>query len=59
MRGPILQEPMLDFLTEHFGGASTHGPTFIVTEPLLRGGGRTDSFGVMRVAGRNGDCTPN
>lgn len=59
MRGPNVQEPMVNFLTEHFGGAPANGPTVFVTEPLLRGGGRTDSFGVMRVAGRNGDCTPN
>ena len=59
MRGPVVQEPMVNFLTEHFGSAAANGPTIFVTEPLLRGGGRMDSFGVMRVVGRNGDCTPN
>jgi hypothetical protein len=59
MHGQTAPEPLVDFLTEHFGGVGRNGPTIYVTEPLLRGGGRTDSFGVMRVAGRNGDCTPN
>ncbi|MFZ2031956.1 MAG: glycosyltransferase family 39 protein [Vitreimonas sp.] len=59
MHGPNVQQPLAQFLTEHFGGAPANGPTTVVTEPLLRGGGRTDSFGVMRVVGRNGDCTPN
>jgi hypothetical protein len=59
MHGQTAPEPLVHFLTEHFGGATGNGPIIIVTEPLLRGGGRTDSFGVMRVAGRNGDCTPN
>jgi hypothetical protein len=59
MHGQTAPEPLVQFLTEHFGGAPGNGPTVYVTEPLLRGGGRTDSFGVMRVTDRNGDCTPN
>ncbi|MBS0384342.1 MAG: glycosyltransferase family 39 protein [Proteobacteria bacterium] len=58
MRGQAAPEPLLRFLTDRFGGAPGYGPIVYVTEPLLRGGGRTDSFGVMRVAGRSGDCTP-
>jgi len=59
MHGEAPPGPLWQFLTEHFGGAISEGPRNFVTEPLLRGGGRMDSFGVMRVAGRSGDCTPN
>ena len=59
MHGASAPEPLIQFLTEHFGGAFSNGPTTYVTEPLLRGGARTDSFGVTRVAGRSGDCSPN
>lgn len=59
MHGRSPPEPLKQFLTEHFGGAFSNGPTIYVTEPLLRGGARRDSFGVMRVAGRDGDCSPN
>ena len=59
MHGQTAPEPLVQFLTEHFGGAPAIGPTSYVTAPILRGGGRTDSFGVMRVLDRDGDCTPN
>mgnify|MGYP001316277107 FL=1 len=51
--------PLASFLTEHFGGGAPAGPIRYVAAPLLRGGARTDSFGVMRVSGRDGDCSPN
>ncbi len=59
MHGQAVPAPLTEFLTEHFGGAYQNGPIVYVTEPLLRGGARTDSFGVMRVGRRTGDCTPN
>lgn len=59
MHGQSPPQPLTQYLMEHFGGAFGNGPTIYVTEPLLRGGGRTDSFGVMRVTGRNGDCSPS
>ena len=59
MHGQDAPARLTQFLTEHFGGAYRNGPIVYVTEPLLRGGARTDTFGVMRVGGRTGDCTPN
>lgn len=59
MRGQAPPGPLTGFLTDRFGGAFNNGPIAYVSEPLLRGGGRMDSFGVVRVTDRNSDCLPN
>src|SRR5262249_55666601 len=59
MQGQDAPVPLAQFLTGHFGGAYKPGPIIYVTEPLLRAGARMDSFGVMRVVSRSGDCAPN
>lgn len=57
-QGAALPGQLPDFVNRHFGWRDPVGEISILTAPLLRGGGRTDSFGIMPVSGRNGDCAP-